>query len=151
MSTRIYYFSRCNNQPVTLSRVSYAARGGQLPAVAYPGQNQFVPESRTGFTCDLAAALSSRRTSYFAIGVCESCGLTHAADRVIDRGTAPRGHLCDARCRFAKGHQCECACGGRWHGAGNRNDPDQTNLFASPVLSQLLDTAGDAPTDLWRF
>lgn len=152
MSNRIQYFSRCNNQPVRLAHVNYGARAIQLRLVAYPGQSQFVRDSRSQTTCTLAAALASRHADYFAIGVCETCGLTHAADRIIDRGLAPSGHACDARCRFAKGHQCECACGGRWHGAGNTH-PDQTTLFAAPAaeLLQLLDGAGDAPTDLWRF
>ncbi len=26
-------------------------------------------------------------------------------------------HVCDAKCMASKGHQCECACGGRNHGA----------------------------------
>jgi len=25
-------------------------------------------------------------------------------------------HICDARCRNAKGRNCECSCGGRFHG-----------------------------------
>lgn len=27
-------------------------------------------------------------------------------------------HKCDARCRNAKGHDCQCSCGGANHGAG---------------------------------
>ena len=27
-------------------------------------------------------------------------------------------HVCDARCRQAKGHNCECSCGGKFHGIG---------------------------------
>lgn len=27
-------------------------------------------------------------------------------------------HKCDARCTSAKGHSCECSCGGKNHGAG---------------------------------
>ena len=30
----------------------------------------------------------------------------------------PSLHKCDARCRNAKGHDCECSCGGEFHGAG---------------------------------
>lgn len=26
-------------------------------------------------------------------------------------------HKCDARCQSAKGHKCECECGGKNHGA----------------------------------
>lgn len=31
----------------------------------------------------------------------------------------PPLHKCDARCRNAKGHDCECSCGGQFHGAGS--------------------------------
>ena len=31
----------------------------------------------------------------------------------------PSLHKCDARCRHAKGHNCECSCGGEFHGAGD--------------------------------
>lgn len=27
-------------------------------------------------------------------------------------------HKCDARCTSAKGHSCECSCGGKNHGSG---------------------------------
>ena len=29
----------------------------------------------------------------------------------------PSLHKCDARCRNAKGHDCECSCRGEFHGA----------------------------------
>lgn len=38
--------------------------------------------------------------------------------RVIYRKANPSNHKCDARCRNAKGHNCECSCGGKFHGAG---------------------------------
>lgn len=28
-------------------------------------------------------------------------------------------HKCDARCTHAKGHVCDCSCGGKYHGTGN--------------------------------
>jgi hypothetical protein len=31
----------------------------------------------------------------------------------------PSLHKCDARCLNAKGHNCECSCGGKNHGAGS--------------------------------
>jgi hypothetical protein len=31
----------------------------------------------------------------------------------------PSLHKCDARCLNATGHNCECSCGGKNHGAGN--------------------------------
>lgn len=39
--------------------------------------------------------------------------------RVIFRKANPSNHKCDARCRHAKGGNCECSCGGQFHGAGN--------------------------------
>lgn len=133
--TRIQYFSRCNGAVVQLHRVAYAVRAVQLVAVAYDGQSQFVRDSRNSPTCDLAAVHSAAPHTYlYAIGICEGCGLTHAADRVIDRGAAPSGHLCDARCRFARGHKCECSCGGRWHGAGDSR-PGQASLFQNEVAA----------------
>jgi len=38
--------------------------------------------------------------------------------RVIEFKRNPSLHKCDARCRNAKGHSCECSCGGQYHGAG---------------------------------
>jgi hypothetical protein len=31
----------------------------------------------------------------------------------------PSLHKCDARCQHAKGHECECSCGGKNHGIGS--------------------------------
>lgn len=39
--------------------------------------------------------------------------------RVIYRKSNPSNHKCGARCRHAKGGQCECECGGKYHGVGN--------------------------------
>lgn len=39
--------------------------------------------------------------------------------RRIERKSNPSLHKCDARCLNATGRQCECACGGKNHGAGN--------------------------------
>jgi hypothetical protein len=41
------------------------------------------------------------------------------ASRVIERKPNPTNHKCDARCEFAKGFKCECACGGKNHGRGS--------------------------------
>lgn len=34
-------------------------------------------------------------------------------------GRIKENHKCDARCLNSKGHSCECACGGKNHGAGH--------------------------------
>ncbi len=38
--------------------------------------------------------------------------------RSIDYKRNPSLHRCDARCQHAKGHSCECSCGGKNHGKG---------------------------------
>lgn len=37
--------------------------------------------------------------------------------RTIYFKSHPSLHKCDSRCRSAKGHDCECSCGGQFHGA----------------------------------
>jgi hypothetical protein len=44
------------------------------------------------------------------------------ATRAIERKRNPSMHRCDARCMNARGHLCECSCGGKNHGAGNSHD-----------------------------
>lgn len=51
---------------------------------------------------------------YQAIG-----GKLQICDRVIQYSKTPSNHKCDARCRNAKGNQCECECGGANHGIGS--------------------------------
>ncbi len=38
--------------------------------------------------------------------------------RAIEFKVNPSLHKCDARCQHAKGHSCECSCGGKNHGKG---------------------------------
>lgn len=38
--------------------------------------------------------------------------------RSIERPGHSSNHKCDARCQNARGHKCECACGGHNHGKG---------------------------------
>jgi hypothetical protein len=38
------------------------------------------------------------------------------ATRWIHYSNKPSLHKCDARCMGAKGHNCECSCGGKNHG-----------------------------------
>lgn len=37
--------------------------------------------------------------------------------RTIYRKANPSMHKCSAKCRSATGHDCECSCGGKYHGA----------------------------------
>jgi hypothetical protein len=49
-------------------------------------------------------------------GDCGTCGGVHKVERTIQRKANPSNHKCSDRCRSAKGHQCECECGGKYHG-----------------------------------
>lgn len=46
-------------------------------------------------------------------------GTKHHAERKVEFKSNPSLHKCGPRCQNATGFQCECACGGRNHGAGN--------------------------------
>lgn len=45
-------------------------------------------------------------------------GVLVPVTRKIFRKANPSMHVCGAKCRHAKGHDCECSCGGKHHGAG---------------------------------
>lgn len=60
----------------------------------------------------------STKAPHFS-GICPSCGERHTAMRVIERKASPSNHKCDDRCISAKGHKCECSCGGHNHGKGH--------------------------------
>lgn len=49
---------------------------------------------------------------------CPSCKAIVLCPRV--RGTFANHKRCDARCTNAKGHTCECSCGGANHGKGDQ-------------------------------
>lgn len=49
-------------------------------------------------------------------GKCPACGNRHTVERAIEFKQFPSMHKCDARCTNAKGHKCECSCGGANHG-----------------------------------
>lgn len=51
------------------------------------------------------------------IGWCENAKTYRSIHRI--RGTYVATVPCDARCAFAKGHDCQCSCGGKNHGAGH--------------------------------
>lgn len=68
-----------------------------------------------GFTVQLHSVKHSIEGS---TGACPRCGDRHVVDRTIDYKATPSRHRCDARCEDARGHDCECACGGVNHGKG---------------------------------
>ena len=48
---------------------------------------------------------------------CKECGIPNFAKRVMGKYNAAK--TCNDRCLSATGVQCECACGGKNHGAGH--------------------------------
>lgn len=61
-------------------------------------------------------------------GQCPRCGERHQAERAIEYSLTPSRHRCDARCENARGHVCECACGGINHGGGRSLTVKATEL-----------------------
>lgn len=56
-------------------------------------------------------------------------GLAVPVDRVIDFKRGASLHVCDVRCQSARGHVCECSCGGLNHGRGVAAVTGQGGLF----------------------
>ena len=79
-----------------LTNARFAAIGG-VPAKGnrYDGYHRLAGHPETGPD----ATLPVTRTIYFK--------------------SNPSLHKCDARCCHAKGSNCECSCGGEFHGAGD--------------------------------
>ena len=48
------------------------------------------------------------------LGVCDSCGHAMTFSSLVARVQADVP--CDARCTGARGHSCDCSCGGKNHG-----------------------------------
>jgi hypothetical protein len=65
----------------------------------------------------LRADSFSRWVGYASATDCCSAP-TFPVARIIFRKARPSNHKCDARCRHAKGRNCECSCGGKNHGHG---------------------------------
>jgi hypothetical protein len=102
MATSLY-FTTINGQPVQLKNVYYTDRKA---------------DHRGAFEREVVVGEKTVGDYYtFAVGRAAD-GKLYAADRLIFRKTNPSNHKCGARCRHAKGGNCECACGGKYHGAG---------------------------------
>ena len=96
------YFGSCNGETVLLSNPGYADRKHDFERLI--GRPVIAGEKMV------------RDCQLFALGACPSCGSKHVAERVIFYGSQPKLHKCGARCMAAKGHDCECQCGGANHG-----------------------------------
>ena len=67
-----------------------------------------------------------------AISTTCACGRGVTLHRVSGKHS---DHECNATCMNAKGHSCECSCGGANHGAGMNPPPSMTG--ATLTLSRL--------------
>ncbi len=54
---------------------------------------------------------------YDCVVTCKACGAQSVARPVL--GRIVKAKKCDARCLASTGHNCECSCGGKNHGAGH--------------------------------
>lgn len=64
------------------------------------------------------------------------CGLTRYARPVVGRFIA--GKTCNAKCLASTGHQCECACGGKNHGAGHETHESPTVAIPVEKMRALM-------------
>lgn len=63
-------------------------------------------------------SIAGKRVDSFSKLVGFSDGKALPVTRIIDFKKNPSLHVCDARCRHAKNGNCECSCGGKFHGVG---------------------------------
>lgn len=64
-----------------------------------------------------------RMDSYKLAYTCSGCGAAKLAAAVV--GKFNPGKKCSAKCLASTGFQCECACGGKNHGAGHETHGHQ--------------------------
>jgi hypothetical protein len=98
----VKYFGTCNGTTVELLNPGYADRKRDFERMI--GRPMVAGEKLV------------RDCQLFALGTCPTCGAKHVAERVIRYGSQPKLHNCSDRCMSAKGHDCECLCGGANHG-----------------------------------
>lgn len=77
------------------------------------------PMKNAEFAAKFPGAAAKRYDSFSRMVGRNAAGEIVPVTRVIFRKANPSNHKCDARCRHAKGNNCECSCGGKYHGAGN--------------------------------
>jgi len=71
------------------------------------------------FAAKFPGIVGKRADSFTKWVTFNAAGEAMPVTRKIEFKKNPSLHKCDARCRNAKGCQCECSCGGKFHGAGN--------------------------------
>jgi len=108
MAAVIYNCKRCK----TGKRVEYPLGNARIGWVRTDAQGNPQPAG-----VYVRAIGGGRPTVYggdVEMGICSGC------DRMMDFGVLKAflrpEHKCDARCTSARGHNCECSCGGANHG-----------------------------------
>ena len=109
MLTMIYNCKRCK----VGRRVEYPESGGNFSRA---GRIDAATGKWIGAGAWITAIGGGKPTEYGGdpLGLCPQCG--H-----LMRGGELKAHLvedhkCDARCTGARGHNCDCSCGGKNHG-----------------------------------
>ncbi len=62
------------------------------------------------------------------------------ATLIVSENPGRRRRRCDATCHGARGKQCLCICGGRYHGKGNT--PGALDQAGAQLARELLEAAG---------
>lgn len=63
-------------------------------------------------------------------------------------GNSEGERRCDARCYNAEGGQCDCICGGKNHGAGERQAVENTRELGEQWLAAIAAREGKTVADL---
>jgi hypothetical protein len=114
MATMIYNCKRCK----VGRRVEYPIRvaswnGSRAQMYRYDDDHKKVA---AGVWIESSGGGKPTRYGGDPLGVCPQCG--HKMEFSFLVATMRPGVACDARCTGARGHTCDCSCGGKNHGAG---------------------------------
>jgi hypothetical protein len=108
MATVIYNCTRCK----TGRRVEY-------PLSDRFGSYRIGPDGRRVDPCVYVQACGGGKPTVYggdtAMGLCPTCG--RAMKYGALKARVNPAQKCDARCTSARGHNCECQCGGKNHGS----------------------------------
>jgi len=61
---------------------------------------------------------------------------------LLSVGNSEGERRCDARCYNADGSECDCVCGGRNHGVGERQAVDNTRELGEQWLAEIATREG---------
>lgn len=105
-ATFIYTCKKCKR--ATAKRASFPMRKLTMP-------DKFGHQRTVGMRILVQGSKGEFENYWAPARECEACGRHMTAEQITGAFRADR--KCDARCTNATGHNCECSCGGRNHGA----------------------------------